>query len=89
MFAWGGAKGMVDLNMDSEHQFGAAVAHNGRSSSSGTKKITTSSGAAVNGVVDAQALNQLNYRDYGNSCYPSTSGWRRPRKSASLDPRAG
>ena len=53
VFAWSGAKGMVDLNVDSEHQLGVAVAQSGKWSSSGTKKISTSSGATVKGVVDA------------------------------------
>jgi hypothetical protein len=88
VFAWSGAKGMVDLNVDSEHQLGVAVAQSGRWDSSGTKKISTAAGATVKNVVDAQALNKVNYRDYGNTCYPSSSVWRRPRNFRALIPGA-
>lgn len=86
VFAWKGAKGIVDLNDDSDHQLGVAVASSGKWSSSGTKKISTSAGATVKNVVDAQALNKVNYRDYGNTCYPSTSVWRRPLSFYALIP---
>jgi hypothetical protein len=83
VFAWSGAKGIVDLNEDSDHTLGVAV-QNGKWSSSGTKKISTSAGATVKNVVDAQALNKVNYRDYGNTCYPTV--WRRPLSFYALIP---
>lgn len=84
VYAWSGAKGIVDFNTGSEHTLGIAVTSGGAWSQSGTATISTNSGATVNGVVDATAINKVNYRDYYNSCTPYT--YRKPLSFYSLLP---
>lgn len=66
VFAWSGAKGIVVFESGSSHTLGIALKSGSTWSASGTGTISTSSGAEANNVVNARAVNKVNYRDYTN-----------------------
>ena len=84
VFAWSGAKGTVDFDTGSDHELGVGIGKSTGWSASGTSGISTGSGATVGSVVDANAVNRVNYRDYNNSCSAWTT--RKPYNFYALIP---
>jgi hypothetical protein len=84
VYTWSGALGTVDFNAGSDHTLGIGVAASGRWSTSGTKTISTASGATATGLADASVRNKVNYRDYYDTCTYRT--YRRPYSFYSLIP---
>lgn len=84
VYGWKGARGVVDFNVGSSHTLGIAAGKEKKWSAAGSATISTDAGATVKGLIDAETMNRVNYRDYKNLCWSHTR--RRPVSFSALLP---
>jgi hypothetical protein len=76
-YGWSGAKAKVTETVETTHTLGIGVLGSGSAHQNGTRTVSaTASAESATNLMDQAVFNKVNYRDYFNSCYPTT--WRRP-----------